>query len=368
MSPRQAATKERPANAQQLNEQQAQGGAVGRPAAQPPAIYAPRLPYHPALQDRFGIDVTSFRALIDAVFPTATSTDSVFLALAYCKARNLDPFKRVIHIVPIWDKNRGCMVDTIWPGIGELRTTAHRTGLYAGKDETVFGPDVTQQVGRIEMTFPAWAQVTVYRMVGSVRVAFSGAKVRWLETYAVRKRDDDSPNQMWEDRPYGQIEKCAEAAALRAAFPEEIGGDLIDDEVQGKHTLDSSLSRAPVVVDHSTSKSAALARQLEDHKFPEAPVVPVVAQQQEEPPHEPVTQEPEREPVREIVVEQDSKPKMSKLDELMQRVSAAQDEKALQDIHEATFMMPQIEGDKVVAAINDRLAAIQKERIAAAKK
>jgi hypothetical protein len=45
---------------------------------------------------------------------------------------------------------------------------------------------------------------------------------------------------MWRDRPRGQLEKCAEAAALRAAFPEEIGGDLCSDEVGGGKVLDVS--------------------------------------------------------------------------------------------------------------------------------
>jgi hypothetical protein len=37
---------------------------------------------------------------------------------------------------------------------------------------------------------------------------------------------------MWETRPRGQIDKCAEAAALRCAFPEECGGEFIPEEVQ----------------------------------------------------------------------------------------------------------------------------------------
>jgi hypothetical protein len=56
--------------------------------------------------------------------------------------------------------------------------------------------------------------------------------VYWVETYATIKRGDDTPNEMWETRPRGQLEKCAEAAALRAAFPEEVGGDYIPEEVR----------------------------------------------------------------------------------------------------------------------------------------
>lgn len=197
-----------------------------------PAIGGPRLPFHPAVEERFGIDRASWKALVEAIFPNATSVESVILALSYCRARNLDPFKRNVHIVPIWNKELGCLVDTIWPGIGELRTTAFRTGEYAGRSETEFGADITAKVGNVEMTYPEWARVSVFRMIKGQRVEFSGPRVYWIETYATAKRTDDSPNEMWRDRPRGQIDKCAEAAALRAAFPEEIGGDYAHDEIR----------------------------------------------------------------------------------------------------------------------------------------
>lgn len=204
-----------------------------------PAISPPRLPYHPLVQERFGIDKAAWKALVEAIFPNATSVESVVLALSYCKARKLDPFKRNVHIVPIWDKSRGCMTDTVWPGIGELRTTAFRTGEYAGRGETVFGNDITAKIGSVEITYPEWAQVTVRRIVKGREVSFAGPRVYWIETYATVKRNDDTPNDMWSNRPRGQLEKCAEAAALRAAFPEEIGSDHIDDEVQ--HQKDSTV-------------------------------------------------------------------------------------------------------------------------------
>lgn len=185
-----------------------------------PKISGPRLPYHPEIEKRFGVDRAGWKALVEAVFPAATATESVILALSYCKARNLDPFKKPVHIVPIYDDNKRCMVDTVWPGIGELRTTAFRTGLYAGKDATSFGPMKKKTWGDVTLEFPEWAQVTVYRLIGDQRVAFEGPRVYWLETFATKK--GGIPNKMWQKRPTGQIDKCAEAAALRAAFPEEL--------------------------------------------------------------------------------------------------------------------------------------------------
>ena len=190
-----------------------------------PALRPPRLPYHPKIEERFGYDKSDWKALVEAIFPLAQEPESVILALSYCKARKLDPFKRCVHIVPIWDSKKKCTVDTIWPGIGELRTTAHRTGAYAGRDKTELGPMVKQTWGGKEVEFPSWAQVTVYRIVRDQRVAYAGPQVYWLETFASVK--DGSPNSMWSKRPRGQLDKCAEAAALRAAFPEEVGNDYI---------------------------------------------------------------------------------------------------------------------------------------------
>lgn len=202
-----------------------------------------RLPYHEAIGDRFQIDRTGWKALTEAVFPNAKTIDSVVMALAYCKARKLDVFKRPVHIVPMYSSVLRQMVETVWPGISELRTTAFRTGQYAGMDAAIFGPDVVDHLfegvngdkGNImaTVTFPLWCQVTAWRMLSGQKVAFVSPKIYWREAYA-RIGKTEVPNDMWQKRPYGQIEKCAEAAALRRAFPEEIGNDYAAEEMEGQ--------------------------------------------------------------------------------------------------------------------------------------
>jgi len=267
-----------------------------QPHEQLPAIAGPRLPYHPAIEERFGIDRSAWKALVEAIFPVAQTSESVILALSYCKARKLDPFKRNVHIVPIWDKAKGRYTDTIWPGIGELRTTAFRTQSYAGRDATIFGLDKTMQWGGVQLTFPEWARVTVYRIVQSghaLRVAFTGPPVYWLEAFASTK--DGSPNSMWQKRPRGQLDKCAEAAALRAAFPEELGDDLTSDE-------------GPMIYQHGqegfggpgngiksgVEKAKALLAPEESEKAPEAevPVEPESSTEEIESPQEEPIEEP----------------------------------------------------------------------------
>src|SRR5574344_1688099 len=172
-----------------------------------------------------------WNVLKETIFPDAKE-QSILMAVDYCKVRNLDILKKPVHIVPIWSEKKKCLVDTVWQGISELRTTAMRTGQYAGIDETNFGEKITEEVGGVMITFPEFAQVTVYRLIHGERVPFVGDKVYWLENYAKKKSGE--PNQMWKQRPFGQISKCAEAAALRKAFPEEIGNDYTVEEMEGK--------------------------------------------------------------------------------------------------------------------------------------
>lgn len=257
-----------------------------------------RLPYNDALADSYGIDNVGWKVLVDTIFPNATSVDSIIMALTYCRKRNLDIFKRPVHIVPMWssaaNNGKGGMIDTIWPGISELRTTAFRTGSYAGRDETLYGPDVTKKVGNVEITFPEWAQITVYRIVSGLRCAFYGPRVYWLEAYAQQKQADASPNAMWKKRPHGQIEKCAEAGALRTTFPEEIGNEYAAEEMEGQRLFDADNAqperRAPVAPPAQQSQPALIEHNPEEPMAatePEKPKEEVPAEQQHRAPSAP---------------------------------------------------------------------------------
>ena len=207
-----------------------------------------RFPYNDALAD-LGIDNIGWKVLQDVIFPNATSADSIIMALTYCRRRKLDIFKRPVHIVPMYSTaangGKGAMIDTVWPSIAEIRTTAFRTGEYAGRDPTAFGPEITEDLGGVRVAFPAWAQITVYRIVQGARCPFPGPRVYWLETYAHAKRESDAPNAIWRKRPNGQIEKCAEGGALRGAFPEEIGGEYSAEEMDGQQFITQTPEYGP---------------------------------------------------------------------------------------------------------------------------
>ena len=166
-----------------------------------------------------------------SLYPGA-AIGSVKMVLGYCKAAGLDPMQKPVHIVPMWDKNTKAMRDVVMPGIGLYRTQAARSGQYAGVTDPEFGPDLTESVGGVSITFPAWCKVTVKRLLGNQVVEFA-AREFWKENYATAGKDSAAPNAMWKKRPYGQIAKCAEAQALRKAFP-EFGSAPTADEMEGR--------------------------------------------------------------------------------------------------------------------------------------
>lgn len=182
-----------------------------------------------------------FKVLSNSLYVGA-QTESIKMVLSYCKASGLDPMQKPVHIVPMYCATgqkdaKGydikAMRDVVMPGIGLYRIQASRSGEFAGTSEPEFGNDITEILDGIEITYPAWCRVTVKRLMNNGIIAEFTAKEFWKENYATKGKDSKSPNTMWLKRPYAQVAKCAEAQALRKAFP-EIGSQPTADEMEGK--------------------------------------------------------------------------------------------------------------------------------------
>lgn len=264
------------------------------------ALPASRLPIAPQLAREFDVNATEWRVLVDQIFPNAKTVAAIGMALAYCRARKLDIYKRPVHVVPMWSSALGAMVETVWPGISEIRTTAARTGQYAGIDAVVFGPMIEREfkgtTGRnneaISKTvkFPEWASVIAYRMIDGQRCPFN-AIVYWEEAYATIGKTE-VPNDMWQSRPRGQLGKCVEAAVLRMAFPEEVGNMLSAEEMEGR-VIDATAAAVP-----TASRRPAMP------EIPDAPAAPAIAQQTQVPMQTVTTDEREKVNTPEIVHEE----------------------------------------------------------------
>lgn len=232
----------------------------------------------PANIKNHGITPKEWTTLCNAIFPSAETAESIVLAFNYCKVRKLDVFKRPVHIVPMYNSKLGRNVETIWPGIAEIRTTATRTGLYAGIDETNFGPTISKKFSAKnqrdnvfncdEITFPEWAQVTVYKLVGNQRYAFVGPRVYWTELFS-GIAGARVPNNRWQENPYQMIDKCAEAAALRRAFPEELADVFTAEEMENKNIEDVPEAIQAVTTQSDEGQSSQTQEQPHRNEFDE---------------------------------------------------------------------------------------------------
>lgn len=191
---------------------------------------------------RRNITEGQWRTLCNSLYPGA-NPNSVLLVVDYCQARALDPMKKPVHIVPmeVKDARSGEYVwrDVVLPGIYEYRTTAHRTGEYLGHTPAEYGPEIEA----FGLKVPEWCSMTVYRWNGNARekVPFP-VQVFFTEVVATRKdrkTGEIAANARWSRAPRQMLTKCTEAAGLREAFPEELGGQPTAEEMDGQRAIDA---------------------------------------------------------------------------------------------------------------------------------
>lgn len=156
-----------------------------------------------------------------------TTDDELALFVATCNRTGLDPFARQIHAISRWDARENRYVMGIQVGIDGLRLIAERSGLYRGQLPLEWcGPDGEWKQAWLSDEPPVAARAAVLKASFDqplTRIAHMREYVQTVErTIEGRKRR--VPNRMWESMPAGQIAKCAEALALRAAFPAEMSG------------------------------------------------------------------------------------------------------------------------------------------------
>ena len=183
-------------------------------------------------------DSNVYHALKNSVYPGAKD-ESIGMVLEYCKAKKYDPLAKAVHIVPMSVKNSQTnnyeWRDIIMPGIASYRIDADRTGLYLGITEPEYGSTITEKVGDVEISYPEWCKVTVEKYNSTCgRSSFFSATEFWKENYATKGKNEATPNAMWTKRARAQLAKCAEAQALRKAFPDVLGNMLTFEEMEGK--------------------------------------------------------------------------------------------------------------------------------------
>jgi phage recombination protein Bet len=147
-----------------------------------------------------------------------------------CKRTGLDPFARQIYMLARTqrDGDRWVTKQTIQTGIDGYRLIARRAADAAREsleyeDNLWCGPDGQWVDVWLSDKPPAAAKAVVLR--NGHRFP---AVAKWTEYVQTKK--DGSPTAMWTRMAANQLAKCAEAAALRKAFPQDLSGIYTDDE------------------------------------------------------------------------------------------------------------------------------------------
>lgn len=153
------------------------------------------------------------------------------------KRTGLDPFAKQLHMIgrnvnlaeygqpPRWGKRY-----TIQTGIDGLRLVARRAAdrrrevISVGQPMWCGEDGVWCEIWPKSKGHPVAAKIVVHRGDGEFP-----AVVMWDEF--VQTTRQGNPTSMWLNMPANQLRKCAEAAALRMAFPQDLSGLYIEDEL-----------------------------------------------------------------------------------------------------------------------------------------
>jgi phage recombination protein Bet len=188
-----------------------------------------------ALMPREAMPQTITPAQIDLIKKTIAvgATDNELqLFLAQCKRTGLDPFSRQIYFIKRCDKG------TTQVSIDGFRVIAERSSEMDGQDVAWCGVDGAWVDVWLAPTPPAASRVIVYRK-GCTHGFTAIAKFS----------EYNAGGPMWTKMPANQLAKCAEALALRKAFPHQLSGLYTPDEMAQADEPATPMVEAPKTVE-----------------------------------------------------------------------------------------------------------------------
>lgn len=173
------------------------------------------------------------QAALDQIGIGAAPDGDKLVFLHVARRTGLDPFARQIHMVSRNTKdqrtNQWVTKWTIQTGIDGYRLIADRADKRDGTLREYADTEWCDDQGVWHDVWTSLKPPTAARVI----VFRNGRKFPGVAMYReyVQTKRDGEPNSMWSRMPGNQLAKCAEALALRKAYPQDLSGIYTDDEM-----------------------------------------------------------------------------------------------------------------------------------------
>jgi len=170
------------------------------------------------------LEVTSaqYDTFVKSISTQDPTKEEITLFFYDCARRGIHPLDKLLYFT----KRKGKYTPVT--SIDYFRMKAESSGVYAGSLEPVY---VEGKDG-----IPSKCTITVRKIVGNTLCDFS-ASYLWKE---IAPDLNNSAAFMWKKMPHHMLAKCTESLALRKAFPGELHGLYISEEMDQAGLVDDS--------------------------------------------------------------------------------------------------------------------------------